>query len=64
MQEMDLLVEKTQIEPVERLELLAAVAAVLLEYQQAKRADPRMWRPSARTQWRMLARWEQTQGPA
>ena len=64
MQETDLLVEEMQTEPEERLELLAAVAPVLLEYQQASRADPRMRRPSARAQWRMLARWEQLQGPA
>jgi hypothetical protein len=63
MQQTDFLVE-AHIEPDERLELLAAVAAVLLEYQQVKGADPRMWRPSARGQWRMLARWEQLQGPA
>lgn len=57
--------ERTRTEPQERLELLAAVATALLEYQRrAPKVDSAIWRPAAKTQWRTMARWEQLQGQA
>ena len=57
--------ERTCTEPQEHLELLAAVATALLEYQRrAPKLNPAVWRPVAKAQWRMMARWEQLQGQA
>ena len=58
MQQVDMRIEEQQIaEPEERLQLLAAIAAALREYQRrAQGVDPQAWWPSAKTEWRMLAR--------
>jgi hypothetical protein len=59
MQETEIRIEaQTRGEPEDGLELLAAIAVALREYQRrAAGISPQVWRPASKTEWRMTARW-------